>query len=104
MIDRAMDGLILVAPSMSRSQVIAVAKTIPTVVVGHHDTADEYDSVVDDDLAGAALVVDHLVRSATAASRTPPPRPEEANGPSVPSRSAARATGRLCTGMAWTRP
>jgi LacI family transcriptional regulator len=61
MIDRAMDGLILVAPSMSRSQVIATAKTVPTVVVGHHDTADEYDSVVDDDLAGAALVVDHLV-------------------------------------------
>jgi LacI family transcriptional regulator len=61
MIDRAMDGLVLVAPSMSRSQVIAVAKTIPTVVVGHHDTADEYDSVVDDDWAGAALVVDHLV-------------------------------------------
>ena len=61
MIDRAMDGLILIAPSMSRSQVIAVAKTIPTVVVGHHDTADEYDSVVDDDRAGAALVVEHLV-------------------------------------------
>jgi LacI family transcriptional regulator len=61
MIDRAMDGLILVAPSMSRSQVIATARTVPTVVVGHHDTADEYDSVVDDDLAGAALVVDHLV-------------------------------------------
>ena len=61
MIDRAMDGLILVAPSMSRPQVMAVAKTVPTVVVGHHDTADEYDSVVDDDRAGAALVVDHLV-------------------------------------------
>src|SRR5579872_2632067 len=61
MIDRAMDGLILLAPSMSRSQVIAVAKTIPTVVVSHHDTADEYDSVVGDDLAGAALVVEHLV-------------------------------------------
>lgn len=61
MIDRAMDGLILVAPAMSRPQVIATAKSVPTVVVGHHDTADEYDSVVDDDLAGAALVVDHLV-------------------------------------------
>jgi LacI family transcriptional regulator len=61
MIDRATDGLILVAPVMSRSQVIATAKTVPIVVVGHHDTADEYDSVVDDDLAGAALVVDHLV-------------------------------------------
>jgi LacI family transcriptional regulator len=61
MIDRAMDGLILVATSMPRSAVIAVAKTIPTVVVAHHDTADEYDSVVNDGLAGAALVVDHLV-------------------------------------------
>src|SRR4029077_12189566 len=61
MIDRAMDGIILIAPSMSRSQVIAVAKVIPTVVVGHHDTADEYDSVVDDDRAGAAPVVAHLV-------------------------------------------
>jgi LacI family transcriptional regulator len=61
MIDRAMDGLILVAPSMTRAQVIAIAATVPVVVVGHHDTADEYDSVVDDDIAGAALVVDHLV-------------------------------------------
>src|SRR6201995_1754012 len=61
MIDRAMDGLILVATSIPRSKVIAVAKTIPTVVVAHHDTADEYDSVVNDGLAGAALVVDHLV-------------------------------------------
>lgn len=61
MIDRAMDGLILIAPAMSRARVIAVGSTVPTVVVGHHDTADEYDSVVNDDQAGAALVVDHLV-------------------------------------------
>jgi LacI family transcriptional regulator len=87
MVDRAMDGLILVAPSMSRAQVIAVAKTIPTVVVGHHDTADEYDSVVDDDLAGAALVIDHLVAlghrriahtSATARAGQWKGRPEQA--------------------------
>jgi LacI family transcriptional regulator len=61
MIDRAMDGLILVAPSMTRAEVIAIGRTIPVVVVGHHDTAGEYDTVVDDDIAGAALVVDHLV-------------------------------------------
>src|SRR6202451_3573426 len=61
MIDRAMDGLILIAPSMSRSQVTALDKKIPAIVGGHHDTADEYDSVVDDDRAGAGLVVDHLV-------------------------------------------
>src|SRR5260370_18254487 len=61
MVDRAMDGLILIAPSMSPSQVIAVAKKIPTVVAGHHDPADEHDSVVDDDRAAAELVIDPLV-------------------------------------------
>ena len=61
MIDRSMDGLILVAPSMSRSQVTATAKTIPTVVIGHHDVGNDYDSVVNDDLSGAAMIVDHLV-------------------------------------------
>ncbi len=61
MIDRAMDGIILVAPSMPRKQVIAVAKHLPAVVVGDHDTGDEYDSVVGDDVAGAGVVIDHLV-------------------------------------------
>jgi LacI family transcriptional regulator len=61
MIDRAMDGLILVAPSMPRKQVLAIAKLIPTVVVGDHDTGEEYDSVVGNDVDGAGLVIDHLV-------------------------------------------
>ena len=105
MIDRAMDGLILVAPSMSRPQVIAVGKTIPAVVVGHHDTADEYDSVVDDDLAGAALVVDHLValghrRIAHTSATIKAGQWTQA----VPSTSAARATGRPCTGTASPTP
>jgi len=34
---------------------------VPTVVVGRHGTSLGYDVVADDDLAGAALVVDHLV-------------------------------------------
>lgn len=61
MIDRAMDGVVLVAPHMSRTQVAARAKILPTVVVGHHDVSGDYDSVVNDDLTGATLVVDHLV-------------------------------------------
>lgn len=61
MVDRRMDGLILIAPGMNRSDVLRIAGHVPIVVVGHHDTADEYDSVVDDDGAGGALVVDHLV-------------------------------------------
>ncbi|MBM7054313.1 LacI family DNA-binding transcriptional regulator [Streptomyces durocortorensis] len=61
MADRQMDGMILIAPSSPRSEVLATARTLPTVVIGHHDPSDAYDSVVDADGAGAALVVDHLV-------------------------------------------
>ncbi|MET8977100.1 LacI family DNA-binding transcriptional regulator [Streptomyces sp. NPDC004539] len=61
MIDRGMDGLVLVAPVSSRTRLEAVAATVPTVVVGRHGHSAAYDTVVDDDVAGAALVVGHLV-------------------------------------------
>ncbi|MEU8950757.1 LacI family DNA-binding transcriptional regulator [Streptomyces sp. NPDC048489] len=60
MIDRGMDGMILVAPVSSRSHLDRVASTVPTVVVGRHGQSAAYDTVSDDDLAGAALIVDHL--------------------------------------------
>ncbi|MET8421807.1 LacI family DNA-binding transcriptional regulator [Streptomyces sp. NPDC005134] len=61
MIDRGMDGLVLVAPVSPRSHLEHVAGTVPTTVVGRHGHSMVYDTVSDDDLAGAALVVDHLV-------------------------------------------
>ncbi|MFD8008118.1 LacI family DNA-binding transcriptional regulator [Streptomyces mirabilis] len=61
MVDRQMDGLILIAPSTQRAEVLATAQSTPTVVIGHHDPSEHHDSVVDADAAGAALVVDHLV-------------------------------------------
>jgi LacI family transcriptional regulator len=61
MIDRGMDAMVLVAPVSPRSQLDHVARTVPTVVVGRHGHSPAYDCVSDDDLAGAALVVDHLV-------------------------------------------
>ncbi|MFI0240468.1 LacI family DNA-binding transcriptional regulator [Streptomyces sp. NPDC016845] len=61
MVDRQMDGLILIAPGTPREEVLAVARATPTVVIGHHDPSDSHDSVADADAAGAALVVDHLV-------------------------------------------
>jgi LacI family transcriptional regulator len=61
MVDRQMDGLILIAPGARREEVLALAATTPTVVIGHHDPADVHDSVLDADDAGAGLVVDHLV-------------------------------------------
>jgi LacI family transcriptional regulator len=60
MIDRGMDGMILVAPMSPRSRLDHVAGVVPTVVVGRHGQSATYDTVTDDDLAGAALVVNHL--------------------------------------------
>jgi len=60
MVDRRMDGLILIAPAIPKVDVVRTAASTPTVVVGHHDRGAEFDTVVDDDAAGARLVVDHL--------------------------------------------
>jgi LacI family transcriptional regulator len=60
MIDRSMDGVILVAPISARSHLDQVAGTVPTVIVGRHGHSPSYDTVADDDFTGAALVVDHL--------------------------------------------
>jgi LacI family transcriptional regulator len=61
MVDRQMDGLVLIAPGVPRAEVLGTAAVTPTVVIGHHDTSDVHDSVVDADDVGAGLVVDHLV-------------------------------------------
>ena len=60
MIDRSMDGLILVAPVSARAHLERVARTVPTVVVGRHGQSPSYDTVADDDFTGAGLVVAHL--------------------------------------------
>jgi LacI family transcriptional regulator len=60
MIDHGMDGLVLIAPVSQRSHLEHVAGTVPTVVVGRHGHSVAYDTVTDDDHAGAALVVNHL--------------------------------------------
>ena len=60
LIDRGMDGLILVAPTAPRARLDEIARTVPTVVIGRHVHSARFDVVVDDDTAGAALVVGHL--------------------------------------------
>ncbi|MGW4909165.1 LacI family DNA-binding transcriptional regulator [Streptomyces sp. NPDC004270] len=60
MIDRGMDGLVLVAPVSSRARLARVAAAVPTVVVGRHGSSPAYDTVVNNDIEGASLVVGHL--------------------------------------------
>src|SRR4051795_6223669 len=44
MIDRSMDGLVLIAPVSAKARLTAIARSVPTVVVGRHGSSATYDS------------------------------------------------------------
>ncbi|GAB3277228.1 LacI family DNA-binding transcriptional regulator [Kineosporia babensis] len=60
MVDRGMDGMVLVAPAAGQKRVDEAAAGVPLVVIGRHMRSALHDTVVDDDARGAALVVNHL--------------------------------------------
>jgi LacI family transcriptional regulator len=60
MIDRGMDGIVLIAPTVSQVDLDRTARSVPIVVIGRHARSVAHDTVVDDDRTGAALVVNHL--------------------------------------------
>jgi LacI family transcriptional regulator len=61
LVDRQVDGMLLVAPIAARSRLEAVALETPMVVLGRHERSTGYDIVFDDDEAGAELAVRHLI-------------------------------------------
>jgi DNA-binding LacI/PurR family transcriptional regulator len=61
MVDRQMDGLILVAPRMETAELEEIAKLIPTALIGLHlPEGKVFDTVNNDDQLGGRLVVRHL--------------------------------------------
>jgi LacI family transcriptional regulator len=62
LLDRQVDGLIVIAPWMNAEWLEELGAKIPTVVVARHGTAKNFDTVVDDEYEGARLMVDHLVK------------------------------------------
>jgi DNA-binding LacI/PurR family transcriptional regulator len=63
-IDRQMDGLIFVGPRLHAEQIVSTAQRIPTVAVGFHmPDAEAFDTVNNDDVLGARLVVRHLAEA-----------------------------------------
>ena len=61
LIDRQVDGLVLIAPQMEVDWIEQIAANVPTVVVALHGASTHFDTVVDDDYEGAQLMVDYLV-------------------------------------------
>jgi LacI family transcriptional regulator len=61
MIDRQMDGLILIAPRLSGEELDRFAERLPLVVIARHPRSTMgYDTVNGDDQLGARLAVQHL--------------------------------------------
>jgi DNA-binding LacI/PurR family transcriptional regulator len=54
------DGLLLVSPRLPLSEILAIGRTAPTVVVARPLRAAHVDSITNDDQLGAALAVRHL--------------------------------------------
>lgn len=62
MIDRQMDGLIIIAPRLSGERIEQFAQQVPTCVVAHHYPDEEaFDTANFNDQHGAALAVNHLL-------------------------------------------
>jgi LacI family transcriptional regulator len=61
LVDRQVDGMLAVAPVITRKELEEIGRGTPTVVLGRHDRSPVYDSVLDDDEVGAELVVEHLI-------------------------------------------
>ncbi len=62
MIDRRMDGLILIGSRIDEAKLAEIATRIPTTIIAIHPRGDtNYDTVNNDDRLGATLVVQHLV-------------------------------------------
>jgi LacI family transcriptional regulator len=61
MVDHQVDGLVLIAPGMASGWLEDLGAQLPMAVIARHGKARNFDTVVDDDVAGAGLMVDHLV-------------------------------------------
>ena len=62
LVDRQIDGLIMIGQRLPTAEVEVVARQVPVVVIGHHaPDASFFDSVNNDDERGGAMVVDYLL-------------------------------------------
>jgi LacI family transcriptional regulator len=60
--DGLVDGIIAVSPLVDPAWLEQLSLRVPVVMLGRHDRADNYDTVVGDDVAGTRDVMDHLLR------------------------------------------
>jgi len=60
LVDQQVDGVIGVAPLVTREWLESIADRTPVVMFGRHDLSDIYDTVAGDDEKGALAIMNHL--------------------------------------------
>ena len=60
--DGLVDGIIAVSPLVDPAWLEELSLRVPVVMLGRHDRAGNYDTVVGDDVSGTRDVMDHLLR------------------------------------------
>ena len=61
MLDRKLDGLLLVAPRIEKRHLWKLAESVPLVVIGHHEPEAGFDTANNDDDQGTRLALKHLI-------------------------------------------
>lgn len=61
MLDRKLDGFIMIAPIVRHDYLWSLAASSPVVVIGRHESGGSFDTVNNDDELGARLAVTHLI-------------------------------------------
>lgn len=62
MVDRQMDGLILIGPNEQAERLEEISARLPLVLIGHHPEGERhFDVVNNDDQLGARLAIRHLI-------------------------------------------
>lgn len=60
LVDRQVDGLIAISPEVAPLWLERLGEEVPIVLLGRHDESHSYDTLTNDDRAGAGLAMDHL--------------------------------------------
>jgi DNA-binding LacI/PurR family transcriptional regulator len=61
LLDRKIDGFVLIAPMLHRDDLWRLATSVPIVILGRHESGGDFDTVNNDDEQGAFLAVTHLI-------------------------------------------
>lgn len=63
MLDRNLDGLLMIAPRIGKANLWKLAESVPLVIIGRHETGGGFDTANNDDEHGARLAIEHLIEN-----------------------------------------